>query len=165
MHSSINSATIGIIFHRSLYASRGRRGQREVPFLFRIGAAIGEQILLSSRTTRLHIAQKIVKGIVRRRRLLVRQVFHRSNIAVCIIGVNIAIQLTRQADMREHARIRVSSVEHADLDRVEILRCRDLRGDTIPTTAIRAEIEALQTRAHTTEATQDTYISLHSKVE
>ena len=136
-----------------------------MPFLFRIGAAIGEQILLSSRTTRLHIAQKIVKGIVRRRRLLVRQVFHRSNIAVCIIGVNIAIQLTRQADMREHARIRVSSVEHADLDRVEILRCRDLRGDTIPTTAIRAEIEALQTRAHTTEATQDTYISLHSKVE
>ena len=135
-----------------------------MPFLLRIGAAVGEQVLLSSRTARLYIAQKIVKRVIRRCRLLIGQVFYRSNISVCIISVNIAIQLTRQADVRKHARIRVSSVEHADLDRVEILRCRHLRGDTIPTTAIRAEIEALQTR-HTTEATQDTYISLHSKVE
>ena len=45
--------------------------------------------------------------------------------------------------MREHARICISSVEHADLDRVEILRCRNLRGDAVPAAAIRAEVEAL----------------------
>ena len=165
LHSSVNSTTIGIIFGRSFYASRSRGRKRKMPFLLRISSTIGEQILFRRRAARLYVAQQVVKGIIRRRGLLIGQIFHRGNIAVCIISVDVAIQLARQTDVRKHARIRVSSVEHADLDRVEILRCRDLRGDTIPTTAIRAEIEALQTRAHTTEATQDTYISLHSKVE
>ena len=67
--------------------------------------------------------------------------------------------------MREHTRVRISSVEHADLNGIEVLRGGYLRGDAVPAAAIRAEVEALQTRAHTTEATQDIYISLHSKVE
>ena len=146
LHSSVNSATIGIIFGRSLDASRGRRSQREVPFLLRIGRTVSEQILFRCRAARLNVAQKIVKGIIRRSGFLIGQVFYSSNIAVRIIGINVAIQLARQADMGEHARIRVSSVEHADLDRVEILRCRNLRGDTVPTASIRAKIEALPTR-------------------
>ena len=111
------------------------------------------RILFRRRAARLYVAQQVVKGIIRRRGLLIGQIFHRGNIAVCIISVDVAIQLARQTDVRKHARIRVSSVKHADLDRVDVLRCRNLRGDSIPTTAIRAEIEALQTRAHTTEAT------------
>lgn len=47
--------------------------------------------------------------------------------------------------MREHARVRVSSIEYTDLDGVKILWCYHLRGNTVPATAIRAEIEALPT--------------------
>ena len=143
LHSSVNSTTIGIIFSRSLYARRSRGSQREVPFLLRIGAAIGEQILLSSRAARLHIAQQIVKGIVRRRRLLIGQVFYSSNIAVRIIGINVSIQLTRQADMREHARIRVSSVKHAYLNAIVRLRRNNLCGYALPATSTGAEIDSV----------------------
>ena len=145
LHSSINSTTIGIIFSRALDTGRSRRSQRKVPLLLRISSTIGEQILFRRRAARLYVAQQVVKGVIRRGRLLVRQVFHGRHIALRVVGVDIAIQLARQADVREHARIRVSSVEHTDLDGIEILRCRDLRGDAVPTASIRAKIEALPT--------------------
>ena len=146
LHSGIYSATIGIIFRSSLHTHRSGRGQRKMTLLLRIGRTVSKQILLRSRTARLYIAQQVVKGVIRRGRLLVRQVFHGRHIALRVVGVDITIQLARQADMGEHARIRVSSVEHANLDGIEVLRRGYLRGDAVPTAAIRAEVETLPAR-------------------
>ena len=38
--------------------------------------------------------------------------------------------------MREHTRVRISSIEHADLNKIEALRSSYLRGDRVPTAAI-----------------------------
>ena len=143
LHSSVNSTTIGIIFGRSFYASRSRGRKRKMPFLLRIGAAIGEQILFRRRTARLNVAQKIVKRVIRRRRLLVRQVFYSGDITLRVVGIDISIQSSRQADICEHGSIRVSSIEHAYLNAIVRLRRNNLCGYALPATSTGAEIDSV----------------------
>ena len=102
-----------------------------MPLLLRVGSAVSEQILFRRRAARLHIAQQIVKGIVRRHGLLVRQVFYSSDIALRVVGIDISIQSSRQADICEHGRVRISSIEHANLNAIVRLRRNNLDSSMI----------------------------------